>query len=834
VNPDTIGRYQVLERIGGGAMGTVYRAHDPQIGRTIAIKVLNVNDQDLHARFRQEVRTAGTLTHPNIVAVHDYGEANGLPFIVMEYVEGQTLAEVLRDRVALSLPYKIRLMQQLCAALEYAHARGVVHRDIKPANLMLDRNGDVKVVDFGIAKAGDAELTRTGSVLGTLTYMSPEQIEGGLIDRRSDIFSVGVVLYEVMSSHRAFQGETPSQIIRAILNEQPVALAERCPGLDPAFDRIARKALHKNPSERYQTLAELSADLGRIAVAPAPVVAADDPTGTLLVDRARRRETLAPSAAPVPHEESPPRGRRASWMQWAWIGVAAVAAIVAIGTGVRLAMLAFSTSPEATVATPPAPADNPAVATPVTSEPAPVAPATSDPPRADPKVATITAPHPQPTVIDKPVVRQPKPVTPELTPSARAAAIMAGNPGTAEQAQAADLFRQACEAGEAPACLQAGSMYRDNGLLRNLPVAMQMFERACDAGAPQGCTSLGLEHARGVGVVRDEAKAAVLFKRACDGRGFVGCDHLGRAYQSGRGVVRDDVMARSLFQKACDGGAPAGCLNLGLMLVRGIGGAVDERGGVALFERACDGGNTNGCGNLGGAYARGTGVPRDDAKAVALFQRACDAGGAPACASLAGMYSGGRGVTQDLGRAAVLLQRSCDGRYAEACQQLAQRYERGAGVPRDPARAADLLRVANQLRGTSSETGGTTTGGTTAGGSTGVVGGVVGGVTSPPPPPPRPANAVRIGGNIKPPQKTKHVAPVYPPIAQSSRVQGVVIVEAVIGVDGKVTTARVIRSIPLLDQAAVDAVKQWEFTPTFIKGEAAPVIMTVTVSFTLS
>jgi TonB family protein len=125
VTPDTIGRYQVLERIGGGAMGTVYRANDPQIGRTIAIKVLNVNDQELHARFRQEVRTAGTLTHPNIVAIHDYGEANGLPFIVMEYVEGQTLAEVMRDRVALTLPSEMRLMQQLCAALEYAHARGV-------------------------------------------------------------------------------------------------------------------------------------------------------------------------------------------------------------------------------------------------------------------------------------------------------------------------------------------------------------------------------------------------------------------------------------------------------------------------------------------------------------------------------------------------------------------------------------------------------------------------------------------------------------------------------------------------------------------------------------
>ena len=190
-------------------MGTVYRAHDPQIGRTIAIKVLLVDEDDLRARFRQEVRTAGTLTHQNIAAIYDYGEADGRPFIVMEYVEGRTLAELLRDRVPLTLAYKLRLIQQLCAALDYAHARGVVHRDIKPANLMLDRHGDLKIVDFGVAKMGDGQLTRTGDVLGTLTYMSPEQIDGGVIDRRSDIFSVGVVLYEVVSSHRAFRGHVP-------------------------------------------------------------------------------------------------------------------------------------------------------------------------------------------------------------------------------------------------------------------------------------------------------------------------------------------------------------------------------------------------------------------------------------------------------------------------------------------------------------------------------------------------------------------------------------------------------------------------------------------------
>jgi len=223
---DGIGRYKNLQRIGRGGMGTVYRALDPAIGRTVAIKVLLVDDPQFRARFQQEVRAAGTLTHQHIVSIYDYGESEGRPYIVMEYVDGRSLADVLHDRFPLTLAHRLRLVQQLCAALEYAHAHGVVHRDIKPANVMLDQHGDLKVVDFGISKIGEGQLTRTGNVLGTLTYMSPEQIEGGMVDRRSDIFSVGVVMYELVTSRRAFAGDTASTVIRAIIHDQPVAPSE--------------------------------------------------------------------------------------------------------------------------------------------------------------------------------------------------------------------------------------------------------------------------------------------------------------------------------------------------------------------------------------------------------------------------------------------------------------------------------------------------------------------------------------------------------------------------------------------------------------------------------
>jgi TonB family protein len=206
------------------------------------------------------------------------------------------------------------------------------------------------------------------------------------------------------------------------------------------------------------------------------------------------------------------------------------------------------------------------------------------------------------------------------------------------------------------------------------------------------------------------------------------------------------------------------------------------------------------------------------------------------------MYTGGRGVTKDLARAAALLERSCEGNYADACRTMSQRYEQGIGVARNPTRAGELARRAAQLAasqntsGSGNGSGSAGTQGTTpsAGIPGGVVGGVVGGLPAgPPPPPSAPLAPVRVGGDIKAPTKTKHVDAVYPPIAQSSRIQGVVIIEAVIGPNGKVSSAKVLRSIPLLDQAALDAVKQWEFTPTVVKGVAVPVLTTVTVNFRL-
>ena len=848
-------------------MGTVYRAYDPHIDRTIAIKVLLVDDDPgLRERFQQEVRAAGTLSHQHIVAVHDFGNVDGRPYIVMEYVDGRTLSDVLRDRSTLTLADKLRLMQQLCAALDYAHARGVVHRDIKPANLMIDQRGDLKVVDFGIAKLGDGQLTRTGNVLGTLTYMSPEQIEGRSVDRRSDIFAVGVVLYELLSSRHAFQGDTPSTIIRAIIHDQPVALTELMPNLDPELDRIVRKALQKDPAQRYQTLAQMAADLARVRIATEPTVAPADPTGTLLIDR---RGTSAPTAAVPPPTPSAPASEIRTSSSSRWVGaIAAFALIVAVGAGALLtrSVLFTQSSSGGSITQSSAPGspvgETTSSKTPATSTTgtetsnatsAPVTDKVTEKTTAQTGVvATRTQPgtgsdSPGPKIEKK--IQTTKIEQQVRTPTAyeQAQGILSNNPTPEQKSTAAILLQKACEGSESAACLQAGRMYREDSLLKNLPLAVQLLQRACDGKIAEGCNELGVEYSRGTAVSKDEAKAATLFTQACDADVPQGCTNLARAYQNGRGVPQDVARARTLFQKSCDGGGTISCVDGGVLLMRGIGGPTDATRGVAMFQQACDKGSPPGCGNLAFAYLRGDGVPQDTGRAAELYQRACDSGGSPACSSLAGMYTGGRGVTKDLARAAALLERACEGNYGDACRTLSQRYEQGIGVQRNPARAAELARRATQLGGSQNQSGGGPTGtgtqGTTSasgGGTRGVVGGVVGGVAAgltnapppPPPPPPQPV-PVRVGRGIKGPTKTKHVNPVYPPIAQSGRVQGVVIIEATIGADGKVKDAKVLRSIPLLDQAAVDAVKQWEFTPTILKGVAVPVIMTVTVSFTL-
>ena len=254
----TLGKYQIQSVLGKGAMGVVYKAFDPHIERVVAIKTVRKDlvDPDLAAqfmgRFKNEARAAGRLHHPNIVGVYEYGEDDAVAFIAMEYVDGTGLREYLNRKARFEFGQLIAIASQLLQALEFAHTRGVVHRDIKPANLILTASGTLKVADFGIARIDTTSLTMTGMVMGTPSYMSPEQCQGRDSDHRSDLFSAGVVLYELLSGERPFRG-SPEMIAYNICNETPRAPSQVSTlPLPPAIDEIVAIALAKLPEQRFQ------------------------------------------------------------------------------------------------------------------------------------------------------------------------------------------------------------------------------------------------------------------------------------------------------------------------------------------------------------------------------------------------------------------------------------------------------------------------------------------------------------------------------------------------------------------------------------------------------
>ncbi len=277
-------------------MGVVCRARDPRIGRLVAVKLLRVGDDAMRQRFLQEAQSAGSLQHRNIVTIYVYGEQDGESYIVMELVEGFTLAEQIGTGRALPIARKLELIEELARGLEYAHNRGIVHRDVKPGNVMISTDGVLKILDFGIARVGGSSLTRAGTMIGTPNYMSPEQVEGRVVDRRSDVFAVGLVFYELLTGRQAFSGATVREVVDAVVKREPMPLAEACPGLDPAFDAIVRRAIHKDPARRYRTLSILAADVARLRARVAkPSASADPPTVAIMSGES---ETVVQPRAP--------------------------------------------------------------------------------------------------------------------------------------------------------------------------------------------------------------------------------------------------------------------------------------------------------------------------------------------------------------------------------------------------------------------------------------------------------------------------------------------------------------------------------------------------------
>ena len=257
------GRYEIQKELGKGAMGVVYQARDPQINRTIALKVLRedrVTSEDFVKRFLKEAMAIGRLSHPNIVTIYDVGQDHDTIYLAMEYLEGRPFNDIIRERT-LSFPEIAELAVQLAECLDYAHKKGIVHRDIKPSNIMLTPEGKVKLTDFGIARIEDPSMkdqTRAGEILGTPVYMSPEQVMGQPLDGRSDLYSLGVILYELAAGRRPYSGENLAAIFRAITLDEPQDASTINPSIPPALASLIMKGLHKDASQRFQTGEEMA------------------------------------------------------------------------------------------------------------------------------------------------------------------------------------------------------------------------------------------------------------------------------------------------------------------------------------------------------------------------------------------------------------------------------------------------------------------------------------------------------------------------------------------------------------------------------------------------
>jgi serine/threonine protein kinase len=346
-----VGRYQITGELGKGAMGVVYRALDPNIGRLVALKttrldVHGMGSDEMLRRFRNEARAAGVLNHPNIVTIYDAGEENGLFYIAMEFIMGVTLQTLVSERRTLPVEQVVDIGKQICMGLDYAHARGVVHRDIKPANIMITPDKTVKIMDFGIAHAaGGGGMTNAGEVLGTPSYMSPEQVRGLQLDGRSDLFSAGVMLYEMVTGEKPFAGQNVTTIVYKIVHENPIPPRELDVSIHPGLSAVITRALAKRPEDRYQTGADLSKDLENYKSASTPEEAtlvmrsekAAGPTVKLATSgTAKTKGTQKTKAAPrasgptgiitgnVAESSATIRRRMRRRRPWPWIAAAAL------------------------------------------------------------------------------------------------------------------------------------------------------------------------------------------------------------------------------------------------------------------------------------------------------------------------------------------------------------------------------------------------------------------------------------------------------------------------------------------------------------------------------
>ena len=691
-------------------MGVVYKARDTVLGRPVALKVMTSNladNAEVRERFLREARSVSNLQHANIVVVHELGEHDGNPYIVMEYLDGEPLERTIRNRTPLTVLQKIDIILQVAKALQYAHEKGVVHRDVKPGNIMLLRDGSVKVVDFGIAHLADQTITRTGMVLGTVAYMSPEQLNGQPVDARTDIFSLGIVFYLLLAGKLPFEGGNTAETMMKILLEPPPRLAQFGDIHPPELQPVIDKALAKKKEERYQACSEISKDFSQFRrrlelatqskqlerernairtqlekgksipssslppVAPAvqePLAKAAAALGTVVFEPqvdapavsatsfAQPIEEGAKEAPTHAHSSSPGASsdrteRLHLWLPWAGIFVVAVVLVL-------YAFLKRSDLSEGGKA--------------ITASPSMSAPIASSPPQpaVNPRTnATIKAPGKQPSMGTQKVKPAALATSSDGSSKRRASAAGAPVPSNAPSSQpiapsVQEIVRQADASRDA----------------KNYSAAAEWYRKAAERGNPYAQDSLSELYYRGWGVAKDYALAAQWDRKAAD-QGLARAEgRLGFLYQEGFGVEKDSSLAVQWYRKAAEQGEALRSNNLGIMYEKGLGVGKDLPLAVQWYRKAAEQGEALAETNLGLMYEKGVGLEKDLSLAGQWYRKAAEQGLYGAEYNLARMYFNGWGWARTILKPFQWYRKAADQNDPSAEQALGDMYFYGYGV----------------------------------------------------------------------------------------------------------------------------------------------------------
>ena len=624
-----IGQYEIRELLGEGGIGQVHAAFDTILQREVAMKSLRpelLSDANFVERFRAEATSLARLNHPNITTLYSLFPDGRNLYMVMELVRGTTLDSILEKRkIALDVRECLAIVAQAADGLDYAHGAGVIHRDIKPSNLIVSENGTLKIMDFGIARVrGSQRLTRSGSIVGTLAYMAPEQLRGEEGDDASDLYSLAIVLYEMLSGSPPFSAASEYDLMQAQINQKPERLLPKLPGLDPKIENALLKALSKKPDQRFPSTRAFSDALG---------------ASTLRMDAPKilHNDTRLIQAMPVAVQSQPASNARSISITLPNFGLGFLknlpsdlrAAIYGGGVALIIALFVLG-------------------------------------------FLLLPSKAPPPAVVTKPPAAQPGTVAVQ-TPAAPAS-----NPGTTQVPQ----IQQPQQPAKPP--ITTAPVDTGPGLdPSKLPAAIADLVNAANRGDPAAQNQLGVKYAMGEDPIpKNDVKAVDLYRQAAN-QGFARAQtNLGDMYLYGRGGLPQSYSdALSWYLKASLQDWPDAQFRLAYMYEKGLGTDKDVVHAAQLYRSAAEHGYAEAQNVLGILYATGgDGLAQDDKQAIAWYQKASDQGFAKAQKNLGDMYFFGRGVDRDFKQAFDWYTKAADQNFAEAQFRLGFMYEKGLGT----------------------------------------------------------------------------------------------------------------------------------------------------------